>query len=140
MVLVNYTLRMDHTFKDLSRMVKLVDRTVFSSIPMAHLNEEMLLVGNCKDMVGLLQDQETFITKASGKMINPTEEAFKFIQMDLDIKVNSLMAKRMTVMGPIDGQMEKFIKVLLEMALCKGMVDYIWRMEKVNILDNFIVI
>lgn len=140
MVLVNYTLRMDHIFKDLSRMVKLVDQTVFSSIQMAHLNEEMLLVGNCKDMVGLLQDQETFITKGSGKMINPMEEAFKFIQMDLDIKVNSLMGKRMIVMGPIDGQMEKCIKVLLEMVLCKAMVDYIWRMEKVNILDNFIVI
>lgn len=140
MVLVNYTFKMDHTFKDLSRMVKLVDQTVFSSIQTAHLNEEMLLVGNYKDTVGLLQDQETFITKASGKMINPMEEAFKSIQMDLDIRVNSLMAKRMTVTGPIDGQMEKFIKVLLEMVLCKGMVDYLWRMEKVNTLDNFIVI
>ncbi len=93
-----------------------------------------------KDMVDLLLGQETFTTKENGKMMNQMEKVCKFILMVLAIKANLLMGKKMIVMDIIDGLMAKLIKDPLEMDLWKGMENYLCKMEKANILVNFIAI
>lgn len=91
-------------------------------------------------MADLLPGQETFTMKENGKMINLTEKVHRFILMDLAIKANLSMVKKMIVMDIIDGLMVKFIKVPSEMDLWKAMESYLCKTEKENILVNFIVI
>ena len=91
-----------------------------------------------KVMDDLLQGQETFTMKDNGGMMNQMEKECKFILMGLAIKANSLMVKKMIVMDIIDGLMAKLIKDPSEMDLWKGMENFLWKMEKVNILANFI--
>lgn len=132
--------KMVHILKVLSRTAKLVGQMEFFFILMALLRGEMWTMESYKDMGDLLLVQETFTTKENGKMMSQMERAWKFILMDLAIKANLLMGKKMIAMDIIDGLTAKLIKGRLEMDLWKGMENYLCKMEKVNTLGNFIAI
>lgn len=132
--------KMAHILKAPSRMAKLADQMEFFFILMVLLRGEMLTMESYKDMDDLLRGQEIFTTKENGKMMNQMEKVCRFILMDLAIRANLLMGKKMIVMDIIDGRTAKRIKGPLEMDLCKGMENFLWKMEKANILANFIAI
>lgn len=70
-------------------------------------------------------------------MINQMVKELNIILMVLLIEVNLLMESRTMKMQNIDGQTEKYIKVLSKMDIWKDKEDYTWKKEKDHMLDNF---
>lgn len=114
---------MDHTFRDLFRMVRLVDLMEFTSTQMDLINEVILLMVHYKDMGNLYLEQEISCMKETGQKMYLMEKELRYIQMDQDIKAILLMEERMMRMQHIDGIMVKFMLVPSKMDIWKELAD-----------------
>lgn len=82
---------MDHIFKVNSKMVKLLVKIIFTSIPMDRIREDQSSMVFYKDKACLFLKLEDLFMKVHGKIINPMEKVNKYIRMARFIRENLWM-------------------------------------------------